>query len=172
MRRSLLILACLLVGAPAWATGYRALTLPQLLAAAEIAFVGTVASQRVEAREGEPWTVVEFDVERWLLGGAAQGRRQDLSFLGGELVGEGLRVSLMPRFEVGERVLLLAHQEEYYSPIVGFNQGLWRLEGRGLVDEQGRFLGLDEAGRLAPDAPERGSELVIDSVARELEARR
>jgi hypothetical protein len=165
-------LAAILVGSAALATTYRQLTPGEMVEAAEIGFLGTVAATSVEAREGEPWTVVEFEVERWLTGPAPEGDRARLAFLGGSYpAGTDLQVNLMPRFEVGERVLILAYDEEYYSPIVGFNQGLWRVRGDALIDSQGRRLSLDREGRLQADGDGPEAALVVDALARELEAR-
>jgi hypothetical protein len=164
--------AGLLLCATALATSYRELTLTEILASAEVGFVATVAATSVEMRVDLPWTVVEFDVERRLAGPARAGEAFRLSFLGGtRTAGEGLQVNLMPQFEVGERVLILAYDEEYYSPIVGFDQGLWRQQGQVLVDARGRRLGLDDDGRLLADGGAGEPALVIDAVARELEAR-
>ncbi|MEX2536210.1 MAG: hypothetical protein WD273_11505 [Trueperaceae bacterium] len=166
------LLAALLMSGPAGATTYRELSLPEMLDSAQIAFFGTVAAVRIEEREGEPWTVVEFEIERLLAGSADNSPALELSFLGGDLPGgAGYRINLMPGFEVGEQVLLLAYAENYISPIVGFNQGLWRQAGEALLDESGRRLSLDDEGRLVHGGLEGGFDLVLDAVDRELEAR-
>lgn len=166
MRTAVLLLA-MLVGS-ATATSYLSLSLDEMFSRAEIAFVGTVRGSSVEPRDDLPWTVVEFEVERWLTGDADRSELLSLAFLGGDLPSGELRVGLMPVFEVGERVLVLAYQEEYYSPLVGFNQGLWRIGDQALIDERGRRLSLDEQGQLISDGPPRQLELVIDAAAREL----
>ena len=163
------LLAALLLGS-ATATTYRQLSLPEIFERTEIAFLGTVASVTVEERMGQPWTVVEFAVDRNLAGQAEEGRIE-LAFLGGDLAGGGLRVNLMPSFEVGDEALVLAYEEEYISPIVGFDQGLWRLTGGALRDVRGRRLSLDDDGRLAEDGPPVEVELLLDAVDRELEGR-
>jgi hypothetical protein len=58
-------------------------------------------------------------------------------------------VSLMPQFREQEEVLILAYNEDLYSPIVGFRQGLWRNATLGLRDEIDRALTLNEDGTLA-----------------------
>jgi hypothetical protein len=162
----------ILVGSTVLATTYRQLTPGEMIAAAEIGFLATVAAATVEIRAGEPWTVVEFEVERWLTGPAPEGDRASLAFLGGSsAAGTDLQANLMPRFEVGERVLILAYDEEFYSPIVGFNQGLWRVQGDALIDSVGRRLSLDQEGRLQADGDGPEAALVVDALARELEAR-
>ena len=145
-------------GSFALATTYVDLTLEQMASAADLAFLGEVADVVVVERDGMPWTRVEFRVERDLLAGGPDGAGDDgddgepdaaegtlqLEFLGGTLPGgPSLAVALMPSFAVGERVVVLAYDELAASPIVGFRQGLWRVEGDALVDETGVRLGLD-----------------------------
>lgn len=166
----LMSLLALLLSGGAWATTYRHLSLTEMLDRAEIAFLGTVSSVSVEERQGEPWTVVEFAVERDVAGPAAEGRRE-LAFLGGDLATGRLRVELMPSFEVGQRVLILAYLDQYISPIVGFDQGLWRLGGDGLLDTRGRRLSLDDEGRLTEDGARVEVDLLLDALERELEGR-
>ena len=170
MRACLLLLALLTFGS-SWATTYRQLTLAEIVDRAEIAFLGTVASVTVEERAGEPWTVVEFEVDRHLSGSADEGRRE-LAFLGGSLAGRELRVSLMPTFEVGEQVLILAYDEAYISPIVGFDQGLWRASDGVLLDSRGQRLSLDDDGRIVEDGPQVDIDLLLDALELELEADR
>lgn len=163
----------LLVGPAAAVTTFIELSLPEILERAEIGFLGTVSSMRVESREGQPWTVVEFEVERTLLSEESEPRNRTLAFLGGETAsGESLQVNLMPVFEVGERVVVLAYDEEYFSPVVGFNQGLWRLDGGELVDETGRRLGLDDRDRLVHDGVNNALGAVLDVLAAGLEEER
>jgi hypothetical protein len=172
LRATSMTLAALLVGSTVQATTYRQLTLAEMIAAAEVGFLATVAATSVEARQGQPWTVVEFEVDRWLTGPPPDGEQDRLSFLGGSLpAGTDLQANLMPSFDVGEQVLILAYDDEYYSPIVGFNQGLWRVQGDALIDAQGRRLSLDEEGRLLADGDGPEAALVVDALVRELEAR-
>ncbi|MEX2542856.1 MAG: hypothetical protein WD314_13690 [Trueperaceae bacterium] len=169
--RATFALLALLLFTSATATSYRELSLQEIFTATEVGFVATVASSSVEMRGDMPWTVVEFEVQRWLAGDGAENRVR-LAFLGGSRPGgASLQVNLMPGFEVGERVMVLAYDEEYYSPIVGFNQGVWRLRDQALLDAQGRQLSLADDGRLLADGPGVEPQLVIDAVARELEAR-
>lgn len=172
-RLKVTILAALLllvtVGA-AGATTYRELSLTEMLDAAQIAFLGVVAGMDVEIRDGEPWTLVEFEVERMLAGDEEPSIT--LAFLGGDPPGaEALRVNLMPEFQPGETVLLLAYDEEYYSPVVGFNQGLWRLEEGEFRDDRGRRLGLDEEEDLLLDGTDGDRDFLLEVLADELEDR-
>lgn len=176
----LMTLLLALLAPLALAVGYRALTLEEIWADAEIVVFGTVDAVTVEAREGEPWTRVAVDPERLLEGGGADGDEDEgepaaeelLEFwaLGGELPsGEALTVAEMPRFEEGERVLLALYDDDALaSPIVGFRQGLWRLGSDGLTDPRGRRLSVAD-GELLRNGDEGGLEDVLDAVAAALD---
>ena len=142
----MLVGACLLLGS-AWATTYTALSLEEVAQKADTAFYGAVTQTRVETRDGEPWTVVTFAPERILKGEA--GESVELAFYGGTPQGgPALLIDGMPRFELDETVLVFAYDEPYYSPVVGFSQGVWRLTDAGLRDETGQVLSLGEEGAL------------------------
>lgn len=173
--RSLVAALVMLLGT-ALATTYTALSLEEIAQRAELAFLGTVTEVEVEERGGDPWTVVTFAVERSLLGDILDddGEVTDalsLAFYGGSLSdGSSLIVNEMPGFVPGEEVILLAYGEPYYSPIVGFSQGLWRLTEAGFRDEQGRVLSLDEEGVLLPEGSGAGTEELLTALEALLEA--
>ena len=151
---------------PALASTYRLLELPEILAAAEIAVRGTVRSSDSVLVDGEPWTRVTIEVAT-LLVDSEEPRVQDdlliLDFLGGSAGGIQLSVALMPQFTAGDELLLLAYDAPYYSPVVGFNQGLWMLSGSGeWLDSGGRTLGLTEDGELQRGATGSADETVAE----------
>ncbi len=169
MSRLLLSLG-LFLSSLALATTYRQMDLTTMLQAADLAFYGTVASSTVEERNGAPWTLVTFDVTQALLGEFEE--TITLSFYGGTLPsGQSLVVAGMPAFQVGDEFVILAYDAPYYSPIVGFSQGTWRLSARGLVDEQGRVLSLDENGQLVADGSGAGTDELLSALQTLLEAR-
>jgi hypothetical protein len=132
-----------------FATTYKTLTIDEMIAQADIAFLGSVTSIETIDREGEPWTRVTFTVTEPLLATEAD-ETVTLTFYGGTLSnGVSITVSLMPQFREQEEVLVLAYNDELYSPIVGFRQGLWRNATLGLRDEIGRALTLNEDGTLS-----------------------
>jgi hypothetical protein len=134
---------------PVFATTYRTLSMDEMIAQAEIAFFGTVTSVETIDREGEPWTRVTFTVSEPLLATEAD-QTVTLTFYGGTLSnGVSVSVSLMPQFREQEEVLILAYNQDLYSPIVGFRQGLWRNSTLGLRDEIARALTLNEDGTLS-----------------------
>jgi hypothetical protein len=133
----------------AFATTYKTLTLNEMIQQTDIAFFGTVSSVETIDRDGEPWTRVTFTVTEPLLATEDNGTIT-LTFYGGTLSnGVSVTVSLMPQFQEQEEVLILAYNEDLYSPIVGFRQGLWRNVTLGLRDEIDRALTLGEDGTLA-----------------------
>lgn len=152
------------------ATTFTTLTLEELTQKADLAVFGVVENVAVEARDGEPWTVVTLTVTRPLAG--ELGDTLSLAFYGGVLE-TGLSISVvgMPSFTVGNEVLLLAYDAPYYSPIVGFNQGLWHLTELGFVDVQERRLSLDETGALALDGPGGDTEAILTALSQLLENR-
>lgn len=168
-----------LLAPAALATSYLELGLDEMLGRAEIALYAEVTAVETELRDGEPWTVVTFAPERDLLQppeasvdiDAAEEPLDEvqLAFLGGTVAGgPTLIVTLMPSFEVGERVLVLAYAADYASPIVGFRQGLWRDGELGLVDLAGRSLSLDDDGALQLDGSGAGTEALLQALERRL----
>lgn len=179
MKRSITFAVVLLVSllGGTFATTYEALTLDEILAKTEIGFYGQVSEVSVEERDGDPWTLVTFEILEALIGvtppeDSNQPLAVTLAFYGGTLPsGESLLVSLMPQFSVGETVLVLAYNEELYSPIVGFRQGLWRSTTLGLRDESGRLLSLGEAGTVALDGVGADTDALLNELRDLLEAR-
>lgn len=179
MTRLARALACLLLfAAPAAASTWRALDLGELLGRAELAFHGVVTDVRTELRDDEPWTVVDFEITEafdWpadpeVEPGAPE--RVTLAFLGGDAGAVRLTVAFMPGFEIGDEVLLLAYDAPYYSPVVGFNQGLWRLDRLGVWrDEQAEILGATDEGELQTGLEGSATAAVTEAFRRALEAR-
>ena len=173
MKRLSLLVLMSLCGL-ALATTYTFLSLEDIIDKTELAFYGEVTSIDVEARDGEPWTVVGFSVTENLSipDGvlSEEGTDLELAFYGGTLAsGRSLNVSLMPQFEVGENVLVMAYNRTLYSPIVGFRQGLWRDTTLGLRSETGQFLGVNETGGLVQGDDAATNELVFEALRDALE---
>ena len=167
-RRLLVAALALLTAACAFATTYAELTLDELTTRAETAFYGTVSEVNVEERDGDPYTVVTFDVTRALTG--ELGETATLAFLGGTLDdGRSLVVTGMPQLSLGEEVIVFAYDAPYYSPIVGFSQGLWRLSEEGFRDETGRVLSLNEAGEVTRDGAGAGTDALLDALVTRFE---
>jgi hypothetical protein len=118
-------------------------------------FVGTVTAVSSRPKASAPKyfeTVVGFDVEETVAGSVPA--HLDLTFSGGEVGGILQRVDGMPRFAVGERYVVLLESEQAVplaSPVVGFNQGLYRVVGESRASAVVRDRG-GQALRTAADA--------------------
>jgi hypothetical protein len=159
VRRLGFVLVGLLLLASASATTYRALELSTMAQKAEIAFYGTVKSVSVKTVQGAPWTDVTFSVKEALKGKV--GKEVTLAFYGGQTPDETLSVSNMPGFAAGDEVIVLAYDAPYYSPIVGFSQGYWKLSGRGFESQSGQLLGLDKDGKLTLSGSGAGTDALL-----------
>lgn len=148
------LLAALVAASAAQATSFDALDLEERLLVAEDVFVGRVTSVRGERRGDDPWTLVNVEVDVWLLRegtptevGPSEVR---LAFLGGQAAGVAPRqVAGFPSFAVGDRLLLATYGDdsEAASALVGVTQGLWRDDGDIWRDEAGEALAVDSRGR-------------------------
>ncbi len=131
MFKVLLVVSIMAIGsvAPARATTYDSLTFAEIVARADVIFVGEVTDVRpfrLRTRDGSVIrTRVVFRVSEPLTRGA--GVVEVLEFLGGEIDGVGMAVADMPRFAIGDRRVVFARRERSINPIVGFTQGLLRV---------------------------------------------
>src|SRR3954462_6484359 len=126
---ALLCLAFFCGARPALATTYAPVTFDEMVAQADMIFVGAVVDVRPYTQETRDGVIVRtrvtFRVDDPVFGTASL--VEVLDFLGGEADGQGLRVDGMPQFAVGDRPVVFAHRAQSISPIVGFNQGLMRV---------------------------------------------
>ena len=180
--RAAALIAVVLLPATAGATTVVAKDLGQLCAEADVIFVGTVTdvhSQWVDPDRRAIETVVTFADLVTVVGSPGDPLR--LRFSGGVVDDIREEVAGVPRFTVGERVLLFARLERSLSPIVGLNQGLFLVadspRGPVLLDANGRPVvgvrnGVVEVG---PAGAETESAVplptFLESVRREIAAR-
>lgn len=106
------------------------LTLDELIIGAPSIVVATVESRRAEIEHYGTSrliiTKVTLRVEQTIKGSVPQ--RLVVEVLGGTLGDETLRVSHVPEFRVGDRdVLFLSHAPHAVSPLVGSDQGRFRV---------------------------------------------
>ena len=147
------------------ATSYEGMNLKEMLDRAEIAFHGVVINVVVEEQADEPWTIVTFEVKQALLGNLEE--ETNLAFYGGVLNDKVLNVNGMPSFTQGDEVIILAYNNNYYSPIVGFSQGLWRFGSTGFANSKGKLLGLKE-GKLTLGDEAAGTEEILEAFTKAL----
>lgn len=133
------------------ATTYAPLTFNDLVAKADVIFVGDVVDVRPyvqRTREGSIIrTRVTFRVADPIYGTTSIVEVFD--FLGGEINGVGMAVAGMPRFAAGDHRVVFAHRDRSINPIVGFRQGLLDIER----DANGveRVLTLDGVPFIGPE---------------------
>jgi hypothetical protein len=145
----------------------------EVLLRADLVFYGTVSDVVSENRAGVGWTLVTLRVDELLAGfgydpataaeerGSADEPRGPLdpaevapatvtlAFLGSEAAGAELLVSGAPDWRFEESFLVAAYEQEgLASPLVGFRQGLWRIEDEGFVDLDGLALAIADDGNL------------------------
>lgn len=150
LSKGLALLVTALLASSVQASTFKRLSLETMLERSEIAFVGRVTALKANPQNGVPFTNVSFKVTETLRGEAQDTRT--LSFLGGEQEnGRSVKVDGLPEFNVGDNVLILAYDSTYYSPIVGFSQGYWKLSPDGFVDLMGRKLSVIPGGSLKLD---------------------
>jgi len=111
------------------ATSYLSVTFDELIAGADVIFVGEVTDVRpfpLNTRDGTIIkTRVVFRVSDPLWGTTSA--LEVFDFLGGEWGDVGMVVAEMPQFTVGDRRVVFARREQSINPIVGFTQGLLRV---------------------------------------------
>lgn len=129
-----LLVAALVGGtAPVGATTVARMETAAQAASAERIFVGVVTSVTSRPKAAKPKyfeTVVRFDVEDTVAGSVPAS--VELTFSGGDVGGIRQKVGGMPEFVVGERYVVLVEPDQQpalASPVVGFNQGLYRVVG-------------------------------------------
>jgi hypothetical protein len=135
MKRSLfrlVVLACSIAAVaavPVRATTFEPVSFNDMVAQADVIFVGDVVDVRpftVQTRERTiVKTRVTFSVSDPLYGTSSLVEVFD--FLGGETADLGMKVEGMPTFAVGDRRVVFARRDRSINPIVGFTQGLMKV---------------------------------------------
>ncbi|MGE3497010.1 MAG: hypothetical protein AB7N53_03875, partial [Candidatus Binatia bacterium] len=99
-----------------------------LCAEADLVFVGTVTGVESAWRDASKRSIetrVSFGDLTWLRGTGAV--KVTLRFAGGEMDGVREEIAGVPRFSVGDRRVVFARDGDFLSPVVGFDQGLFRV---------------------------------------------
>jgi len=115
---------------PATATTYPPVTFDELVARADVIFLGEVIDVRpfpLPTRDGTIIkTRVTFRVSDAIWGTTAA--LEVFDFFGGEWGGIGMAIADMPAFAVGDRRVVFAYRDSRtINPIVGFTQGLLQI---------------------------------------------
>ncbi len=178
MKRSAvgLVVAVVLLAAPARATWIRRLSLAQVESYASEIFTGTVRSVKcVRGPSGKipVFTEVVFD-HLDVLKGRITGATVTYSFAGGRLGRQRVEVLGVPAFEIGDRVVLFANARlDPVCPAIGWEQGRYRVErlapwGEEMVcDSRGRPVYSFENGRPVLSPERKGERPMLLSAFRD-----
>lgn len=158
---ALLIASVLGGAAPVSATTVLRMETAAQAASADRIFVGVVRTVTSRPKATAPKyfeTVVGFDVEDAVAGSVPS--TVELTFSGGDVGGIRQKIGGMPEFTVGERYVVLVESDQQaplVSPVVGFNQGLYRVVGASRAtavvrDRKGAALTGDATGARAAGA--------------------
>jgi hypothetical protein len=140
------------------ATTIDPVTIQQLVREAELIFEGVVT--RVEYRVSDvatpshvalPHTFVTFAIEQTLQGSTVNDRSITLRFQGGsDGNGSIMLVPGIPLFDVGDRdILFVRGNGEHLCPLVGWEQGRFRVIGGLVYTDNGQEVWLTRRGTLA-----------------------
>jgi hypothetical protein len=163
------------------ATSVEPKSFAQLCAEADVIFVGTATAVRAQWADPDRRaieTLVTFGDVTAIAGDADT--VTTLRFGGGEVDDIREEVAGVPRFAVGDRVLLFARHGRSVSPLAGFNQGYFRVIGGErpvLIDVGGRPVlgvrnGAIEIGSADAAAQAVPLETFLETVRREVAAQR
>jgi hypothetical protein len=175
--------ACLLGAAlPLRATTVVEKDLDALCAEADRVFIGTVSSIRARWADqagGRIETLVTFTNIEPLFG--VDQTEVVLRFAGGQVGDVVERVGGMPEFRVGERAVIFALDGRFASPLVGFHQGRFPIQGDGaaasVLSSSYRLVGaVADGARAVGERPRTQVSVPLDDflseVRRRLTARR
>jgi hypothetical protein len=124
---------CMLLSALALATTYPKLTLETQLERAEVIVRATVKEVVRQERNKRPWTVYTLQTQQFWRGEGLLPKTSDLpsfAIFGNDKI----RLEGAPSFQMGEEWIFLLYTKNYDSPVVGFNQGAYKLEGTAVLD--------------------------------------
>lgn len=115
----------------------------------DVAYKNSEATTPGEARI--PHTFVTFAIEQTFKGSAAKGGHITLRFEGGpDGTGRAMLVPGMPMFDIGDRdILFVSHNRNLPCPLVGWEQGRFRVINNAVYTEQGQEVGVSSGGQLA-----------------------
>lgn len=133
-----------------------------LCAEADLVFAGNVTAVESGWRDGSKQAIetrVSFGSITWLRGGPRP--TLTLRFAGGSADGLTEEVAGMPRFAVGDRVVLFARDGDFVSPIVGFHQGVFRVvegaNGPTVIDAEGQPVATIGGAAIQRGTPSNGA---------------
>jgi hypothetical protein len=124
---------CLSLLFPALATTYPKLSLETQIERAEVIVYATIKEVVRQERNKRPWTVYILETKQYWRGEGLLPKTSDqpsFAIFGNDKI----KLEGAPSFKVGEEWIFLLYTKNYDSPIVGFNQGAYKLEGTAVLD--------------------------------------
>jgi hypothetical protein len=148
--RALLMLALMLCFGITQATTYPKLSLEAQTERAEVIVRATIRAVQPEERSKRPWRVYGLTVQQTWRGDANTLPKLQATPSFAVLGGEKLRLEGAPSFKENEEWILFLYTKAYDSPIVGFNQGAYRIQGENIFDAAGNVVQLEANGKKTP----------------------
>jgi hypothetical protein len=149
------------------ATVINALTLEQQVEKAQIIMHTLITTSEVQNRENnKTWTAYALEPKKFIRGSSAEliklniANKQvpSLSIYGGA----NIQLEGAPSFKAGDELVLLMYTKAYDNPIVGFNQGAYRVNGGKVTTLDGKALTVTLAGKAV--------EATLENFLKQLEA--
>ncbi|MEY4530328.1 MAG: hypothetical protein RLZZ156_1049 [Deinococcota bacterium] len=142
MKRLLLTFFPFLFVTFAVATTYPKLTLETQLERAEVIVRATIKEVKREERNKRPWIVYLLETKQYWRGeGLLPKTAETPSFA---IYGsDKIRLEGAPSFKVGSEWIFLLYTKNFDSPIVGFNQGAYQLEGTTVLNTEAKPVQLE-----------------------------
>jgi hypothetical protein len=124
---------CALLSGLAFATTYPKLSLETQVERAEVIVRATIKEVVRQERNKRPWTVYLLQTQQFWRGEGLLPKTSDqpsFAIFGNDKI----KLEGAPSFQVGQEWIFLLYTKNYDSPIVGFNQGAYRLESGTTLD--------------------------------------
>jgi hypothetical protein len=134
------------------ATVINALTLEQQVEKAQIIMHTLITSSEVQNRaNNKTWTAYALEPKKFIRGSSAEliklniANKQvpSLSIYGGA----NIKLEGAPSFKAGDELVVLMYTKAYDNPIVGFNQGVYRVTGGKVTTLEGKPVAVKLEGK-------------------------
>jgi hypothetical protein len=141
------------------ATVINALTLEQQVEKAQIIMQTLVTTSEVQNRaNNKTWTAYALEPKKFIRGSSAELTKLNiakksvpsLSIYGGA----NIKLEGAPTFKAGDELVLLLYTKAYDNPIVGFNQGVYRVTGGKVTTLEGKPLTVTLDGKTVESTVE------------------
>jgi hypothetical protein len=125
------------------ATTLKTVPLLEQIRKADTIVHGNITGIRVEERRGKPWTVYTLNLKKTIKGKLEPAT---VAILGGEFDGKTYKLEHAPSFKRDDELFLFLYDKAFDSPIVGFNQGIYRVQNDRVFDTNGLVIPIISKG--------------------------